>query len=65
MGVGEYIDLTVVPMKKKNIIDFVGMDFYKEKSPSMRLKARRMSQTRIRTNTARNVKGVFANLFSL
>ena len=52
-------------MKKKNIIDFGGMDFKKEKSPNMRLKAKRMSYTRTKSNTARNVRGVFANFFSL
>lgn len=52
-------------MKNKNVIDFGGMDFYREESPAMRLRSKRLAQTRIRTNTARNVKGVFANFFSL
>ncbi|MDD5606083.1 MAG: hypothetical protein PHR51_02065 [Patescibacteria group bacterium] len=50
---------------KKNVIDFAGMSFYKEKTPAMRLKAKRTMQTRVRNNTARNVRGVFANFFNL
>lgn len=52
-------------MKSKNIIDFEGMVFGREKSPSMRLKAKRMSRIRTKNNTARNVRGVFANFFNL